>query len=162
MTMSDEAVKLERYQYKDHIVLKRRSALAIIAEEFYKRPFDYPKHEHEQSYFMLTNHCVYREKLGSRTYHHPPHSVLWRPAGISHSDGMARSNGRSFSVFIKNELLERYSDDVSIPNEFSEQNTYLVFFANRLRNEFRNWADGSDPVSYTHLRAHETKTRISC
>lgn len=145
--MNDETVKLERYQYKDHIVLKRRSASAALAEEIHERPFDYPKHEHEQSYFMLTDNRVYREKIGNRTFHYPPHTVLWRPAGISHSDGMARSNGRSFSVYIKDELLERYSDDVSIPNEFSEQNTYLVFLANRLRNEFRNWANGSDLIA---------------
>jgi len=144
--MSDYTVKLERYQYKNLIVLKRRLASVVLAEEIHRRPFDYPKHEHEQSYFMLTEHCVYRERLGSRTIHHPPNTVLWRPPAISHSDGMARSNGRSFSVYLKDELLDRYSDDVSIPNEFSEQNTYLVFLANRLRNEFRNWTNGSDLI----------------
>lgn len=145
--MSDETFKLERYQYKNLIVLKRRSASADLVEESYERPFDYPKHEHEQSYFMLTNHCVYREKLGSRTFHHPPNTVLWRPPTISHSDGMTGTNGRSFSVYIKDEFLDNCSDVVSIPNEFSEQNTYLVFLANRLRNEFRNWTNGSDLIA---------------
>lgn len=145
--MSDDTGTLETFQYKDHIVLKRRSASAVLAEEIHEHPFAYQQHEHEHSYFMLTGHCVYREKLGSRTFYHLPNTVLWRPPEISHSDAMSRSNNRSFSVYVKDELLDRHSDDVSIPNEFSEQNTYLVFLVNRLRNEFRDWANGSNLIA---------------
>ena len=145
--MSDATSTLEKYQFDNVVVLKRRTASADFAEEIYERAFDHPKHEHEQAYFMLTDHCVYKEQLGSRTFYHPPNSIVWRPPEISHSDGMARTNGRSFSVYIKDELLRKFSDYAKIPVEFSEHNSYLVFLANRLRNEFRNWAEGSELIA---------------
>jgi len=145
--MSDGTRQLERIQYDNLVVLKRRSAPAELVDAFYELPIDHPKHEHKQSYFMLIDRCVYRERLGSRTSLHPPNTALWRPPEISHSDGMVGTNGRSFSVFVRDRLLRKYSDYASIPGEFSEKNSYLVFLANRLRNEFRNWADGSDLIA---------------
>ena len=145
--MSDATSTPERYQFDNLVILKRRTASAEFAEAFYERAFDHPKHDHEQAYFMLTDHCVYEEKLGSKNFHHPPNTILWRPAEITHSDGMARTNGRSFSVFIKDGLFRKFSDYAKIPVEFSEKNSFLIFLANRLRNEFRNWAEGSDLIA---------------
>lgn len=145
--MSDPTPTLEKYQFDNLVVLKRRTASAVFAEEFYERAFDHPKHEHEHAYFMLTDNCVYKERLGSKTFHHSPNTILWRPPEISHSDGMARTNGRAFSVYIKDELLRRFSDYAKIPAEYSEKNSHLVFLANRLRNEFRNWTEGSEFIA---------------
>lgn len=145
--MSETTPQLEHYQYDNLVILKRRAASAAYTEEFYNRAFDHPKHEHEQSNFMLTGHCVYREKLGSKTFYHSPNSVLWRPPEIAHSDAMAQPNGRSFAVFVKSHLLRQYSDYANIPGEFSESNSYLVYLINRLRNEFRNWGDSSELIS---------------
>ena len=145
--MSDATSALEIHQFDNVVVWKRRTASAAFAEEIYKRAFNHPKHGHEQAYFMLTDHCVYRETLGSKTLHYSPNTILWRPAGISHSDGMAQTNGRSFSVYVKDELLRRFSDYAKIPVEFSEQSSYLVFLARQLRNEFRNWAQGSELIA---------------
>lgn len=145
--MNEVSATLEKYQFDNLVVLKRRLATVEFAEEHYYRAVDYPEHEHEQAYFMLTDNCVYRERLGRKTFYHPPNTVLWRPAAISHADGMAQKNGRSFSVYIKNELLEKFSDYGKVPAEFSEKNSRLVVLAHRLRNEFRNWTRGSDLIA---------------
>ena len=145
--MGETKSRLEKYQFDNVVVWKRRTASAVFAEEVYEHAFDYPKHEHELAYFMLTDHCVYRERLGNKTSDYSPNSILWRPAGISHSDGMAQTNGRSFSVYVKDGLLKEFSDYAEIPVEFSEKNSYLVFLANQLRNEFRNWAQGSELIA---------------
>ena len=145
--MGDVTPTLEKYQFDNLIVLKRRTAAAVFAEERYSDAFDYPTHLHKQAYFMLPDQCTYRETLGSKTFYHSPGTVLWRPANISHSDSMAETNGRSFSVYIRDGLLEKYSDYARAPIEFAESNTYLVFLTTQLRNEFRNWAQGSEMIA---------------
>jgi AraC family transcriptional regulator len=145
--MSDATYAPERYQFDKLVVLKHRTASAEIAEEIYQRAFNYPTHGHEQAYFLLTGQRVYKERIGRRTFYHPPNAILWRPPEISHSDAIERTNGRSFSVFLKDRLLGKFSDYSSIPAEFSESNTMLVFLANRLRNEFRNWGEGSELIA---------------
>ena len=137
------AETLEKFEFDNLIVLKRRSPSVVLAEEIYDHAFEYPEHEHEHAYFMLTDQCIYRERLGSRAAEHPPNTVLWRPPGIAHADGMPSSNGRAFSVYIKGELLKRFSNYAKIPVDFSENNSYLVFLAQQLRREFRSWSQGS-------------------
>ncbi len=138
---------LEKYQYDNLVVLKRRTAFAQITEEIYQDAFSFREHEHQQACFTLVDHCDYQEKLGNKSFNHTPNTILWRPPEFSHADGMAESNGRSFSVYIKDDLLSRFSDYAKVPDEFSEKNSNLVFLANRLRHEFRNWAEGSDLIA---------------
>ncbi len=142
--MSDAEPAIETYQYDSLVVLKRRIALGEITEAVYHGALDHPLHDHRQACFLFTGNCAYRERLGSRTSHYSPNTILWRPADISHSDGVGGNGGRAFSVFIKGDLLDRVSEYSKIPAEFAEKNTYLVFLANRLRDEFRNWAEGSE------------------
>ena len=145
--MSHTAPTLERHDFENHVILKRRSSAAEFADALYWRAFSYPNHYHKKSYFMLTDHCVYKERLGSKIFYHAPNTVLWRPPEICHSDGMEQTNGRSFSVFIKDGLIRKHADYASIPAEFSEKNSHLVFLANRLRQEFRSWTEGSGLIA---------------
>ena len=145
--MSNTVNTLERHDFDGHVILKRRSTVAEFADALYWRAFSYPDHYHKKSYFMLTNHCVYKERLGSKVFYHPPNTVLWRPPEISHSDGMEQTNGRSFSVFVKDRLIRKNAEYTSIPAEFSEKNSHLVFLANRLQNEFRSWTEGSELIA---------------
>ena len=138
---------LEEYRYDRLLVLKRRTRFAIFAEERYGRPFDYALHEHTPAYFMLTDNCVYRERLGNKTFHHSVNTVIWRPGEICHADAMAGANGRTFSVYLKDELMRQFTDYAKAPAEFSENNSYLVFLARQLRNEFRNWSPGSELIA---------------
>ncbi|MEM8682258.1 MAG: AraC family transcriptional regulator [Pseudomonadota bacterium] len=96
---------------------------------------------------MLTDNCVYREKLGSKTFHHAVNTIIWRPGEIAHADAMARANGRTFSVYLNDEFMRQFADYAKTPAEFSENNSYLVFLARRLRNEFRNWSQGSELIA---------------
>ncbi len=139
--------KLEKYQYDNLVVLKRRTALAHITEEFYENAFSFQEHWHKLACFTLIDRCDYQEKLGSKTFNHTPGTILWRPPEFSHADGMADSNGRSFSAYLKEEAISRLSDYTKIPAEFSEKNSYLIYLANRLRYEFRNWSLGSDLIA---------------
>ncbi len=145
--MNDAKSTLEQYQYDHHVVLKRRTRSAIFAEERHESPFDWPMHGHVQPCFVLTDNCVYREQLGSKTFHHPVNSIIWRPGEISHADSMAQANGRIFSVYIKDETMRQFADFAKTPAEFSEKNSYLVFLARQLRNEFRNWSQGSELIA---------------
>jgi len=145
--MNDAKSALEEYKYDQLVVLKRRTNSAIFVEERYERAFEYSTHEHVQAYFMLTDNCVYREQLGSKTFHHSVNTIIWRPGEISHADSMAHANGRSFSVYIKDELMKQFADYAKIPAEFSENNSYLVLLARRLRNEFRHWSQGSELIA---------------
>lgn len=144
--MNDAKSTLEEYRYDDLVVLKRRTRSAVFAEERYERAFEYSTHEHVQPYFMLNDNCIYREQLGSKTFYHSVNTILWRPGDISHADAIARDNGRTFSVYIKDELMNQFADYAKPPAEFSENNSYLVFLARRLRNEFRNWSTGSELI----------------
>ncbi len=145
--MHDAKSTLEEYEYDRLVVLKRRTSSAVFVEERYERAFEYSTHEHMQAYFMLTDNCVYREQLGRKTFHHSANTIIWRPGEISHADGMARTNGRTFSVYVKDELMRQFADYAKTPAEFSENNSYLVFLARRLRSEFRNWSRGSELVA---------------
>lgn len=145
--MNDVKSTLEEYRYDHHVVLKRRTSSVIFAEERYESPFAYSMHEHVLPCFTLTDKCVYREQLGSKTFHHAVNTIIWRPGEISHADGMARSGGRMFSVYLKDELMKKFADYAKTPAEFSENNSYLVFLACRLRNEFRSWSQGSELIA---------------
>ncbi|MDJ0759423.1 MAG: AraC family transcriptional regulator [Woeseiaceae bacterium] len=164
--MNDAKSTLEEYKYDRLVVHKRRTSSAVFVEERYERAFDYSIHEHVQAYFMLTENCVYREQLGSKTFHHSANTIIWRPQEISHADGMARTNGRTFSVYVKDELMKQFADYAKTPAEFSENNTYLVLLARRLRNEFRNWSQGSELIAeglvlemLGHAARADTRTR---
>ena len=145
--MNDAKSTLEEYRYDQLVVLKRRTSSAVFVEERYERAFEYSMHEHVQPYFMLNDNCVYREQLGSKTFHHSVNTIIWRPGEISHADGMARDNGRTFSVYVKDELMRQFADYAKTPAEFSENNSYLVLLARQLRNEFRNWSQGSELIA---------------
>ncbi len=145
--MNDAKSTLETHQYDHHVVLKRRTNSAIFAEERYESPFEYAMHDHVLPCFTLTDKCVYREQLGSKTFHHAVNTIIWRPGEISHADGMASANGRMFSVYLKDELMRQFADCTKTPAEFSENNSYLVFLARQLRNEFRNWSQGSELIA---------------
>jgi len=145
--MNDAESTLEEHKYDQLVVLKRRTSSAVFVEERYERAFEYSMHEHVQAYFMLTDNCVYREQLGSKTFHHSVNTIIWRPGEISHADAMARANGRTFSVYVKDELMRQFADYAKTPAEFSENNSYLVFLARQLRNEFRNWSQGSELIA---------------
>lgn len=145
--MSDAEPTIETYRYDNLVILKRRIALAEITEAVYHSALDHPLHDHRQACFLLTGNCDYREQLGSKTSRYSPNTILWRPTDISHSDGIEGNGGCAFSVFIKDGLLDRVSEYSKIPAEFAEKNTYLVFLANRLRSEFRNWAAGSELIA---------------
>lgn len=145
--MSDAEPQVETYRYGNLVVLKRRLALAEITEAVYHGALDHPLHDHRQACFLLTGDCNYREQLGSKTSHYAPNTILWRPADISHTDGIEGNGGCTFNVFIKDGLLDKVSEYSRIPAEFAEKNTYLVYLANRLRNEFRHWAAGSELIA---------------
>jgi len=145
--MNDAVSALEKYEYDNVVVLKRRTNSAVLAEERYERAFEYGMHEHKQAYFMLNENSVYREQLGSKTFHHSVNTIIWRPGEIAHADGMTRANGRTFSVYVKNELMRQFADYAKTPAEFSENNSYLVFLARQLRDEFRNWSRGSELIA---------------
>ena len=145
--MTESPAELETFRYDEVVILKRRTPPAEFAEETYHGSFDYPEHDHKKAYFMLTGHRVYKEKLGSKTFHHRPFSLLWRPPEISHADSMEAADGRSFCVYVNDDTLRRLADCAAIPSEFVERNTYLVHLAQRLRSEFRNWTAGSELVS---------------
>lgn len=145
--MNDATSTLEKYKYDHHVVFKRRTGSAIFAEERYESPFQYAMHEHVLPCFTLTENGVYREQLGSKTFHHPVNTIIWRPGEISHADSMAHPNGRMFSVYLKDELMQQFTDYAKTPAEFSENNSYLVLLARRLRNEFRYWSHGSELIA---------------
>ena len=145
--MDDAKSTLEEYKYDQLVVLKRRTGSAIFAEERYESPFEYAMHDHVLPCFTLTDKCVYREQLGSKTFHHAVNTIIWRPGEISHADSMAQPNGRMFSVYLKDELMKQFADYAKTPAEFSENNSYLVFLARQLRNEFRNWSQGSELIA---------------
>lgn len=145
--MSDARSALEEHQYDHHAVYKRRTRSVIFAEERYEAPFDYAMHHHVLPCFTLTDACVYREQLGSKTFHHAVNTIIWRPGEISHADSMARPNGRMFSVYLKDEFMKSFADYATAPAEFSENNSYLVLLANRLRSEFNQWSTGSELIA---------------
>ncbi|MDJ0749412.1 MAG: AraC family transcriptional regulator [Woeseiaceae bacterium] len=145
--MSDAKSILEKHQYDHHVVLKRRTRSAVFTEEHYERAFEYSMHEHLQACFLLTDNCVYREQLGSKMFSHSVNTIVWRPGEFSHADGLARDNGRIFCVYVKDELMRQFADYARTPAEFSQNNSYLVFLARRLRNEFRNWSQGSELIA---------------
>ncbi len=145
--MSNAKSTLETHQYDHHVVLKRRTNSAIFAEERYESPFEYAMHDHVLPCFTLTDTCVYREQLGSKTFHHSANTLIWRPGEFSHADSMTHAHGRMFSVYLKDELMKQFVDYAKTPAEFSENNSYLVFLARQLRNEFRNWSPGSELIA---------------
>ncbi|MDJ0653357.1 MAG: AraC family transcriptional regulator [Xanthomonadales bacterium] len=145
--MKDAKSTLEKHQYHHHVVLKRRTTSAVFAEERYECAVQHPMHDHAQANFLLTDNCGYREQLGSKTFHHSVNTIIWRPGEFSHADGLVRDNGRLFCVYIKDELMRQFADYAKTPAEFSQNNSYLVFLARRLRDEFRNWSQGSELIA---------------
>ena len=141
--MNGEDPKLEKYEYVNSVVLKRRTKSAVLAQEMYRDPFDHAKHTHEMAYFIVTDNLPYKEKIGGKTLIHAPKSLIWRPGGLSHADSMAESNGRCFSIWLTKKSLETFASYAKIPAEFSEKNTHLAALSLRLMREFRNWSDSS-------------------
>lgn len=66
---------------------------------------------------------------------------------MSHADGMAQPDGRMFCVYLKDDLMQKFADYAKIPAEFSQNQSYLVLLAHRIRNEFRHWSHGSELIA---------------
>lgn len=137
----------ERYEYDNVVILKHRTPSAALAWAFYDEAIEYPTHNHGEACFMLNGSSVYRETLGSKTYYHPAHALIWRQPNIVHNDGFADPNSQSFSIFLNDDLIQQIAEVGSIPSEFTESNTDLVYLAGRLRKEFQNWGVGSELIT---------------
>ena len=133
----------KEFRNKNSLIIKRYTTSTILTETYNHTAFEYPKHDHKTAYFLLTDNCSYKERLGRKTFIHSPKTILWRPKEISHADAIKDANGRFFSVYIRDKCLDEFSQYAKVPREFSEKNSYLVFLALRLQKEFRNWTDCS-------------------
>lgn len=145
--MSKVEPTYREFKTRDSFIKKRYINSAILVENHNRRAYKYPTHDHKTAYFLLTDNCSYREKLGRKTFLHTPQTIIWRPKEISHADEIKDPNGRYFSVYIKDECLDEFSQIAKIPQGFAEKNSYLVFLARRLQREFRNWEDCSSLIA---------------
>ena len=145
--MSEVKSTYKEIKTNESLIIKRFTPLNIVAESYHYAPFKHPNHDHEAAFFLLTDNCSYGEQLGSKTFIHSPKTILWRPKEISHEVENKNDNGHYFSVYITDDCLNKFSQYAKVPHEFTEKNSYLVFLARRLQQEFGNWQDCSPLIA---------------
>ncbi|REJ78586.1 MAG: AraC family transcriptional regulator [Acidobacteria bacterium] len=145
--MSSKDPNYKEFKTRDSLIIKRFVNSTILVENHVRKPFKYSNHGHEIAYFMFTDNCSYRERMGSVTHHHQPKTIIWRPKGISHADEVRDPDRRFFSIYVRDKCLNEFSQFAKIPAEFSERNSFLVFLAIRIQKEFRNWEECSTPIA---------------
>lgn len=120
---------------------------SILSEVVHPKAFDVPEHYHELAYFMLIVGGSYTERFAGRSVDHQPMSLLWHREGISHRDRIGTAGARCFIVEIKHSGLDGLREFSSVPSDFVEVGSRLVWTAARLFSEFKGWRSGSDLVA---------------
>lgn len=161
--MTESKPTYKEIKSSDFLIIKRFTDSIILEESHNHKPFKYRNHDHETAFFMMPENFSYEEKLGKKTFLFSPKTVVWRPKEISHADEMKADNGRYFSIYVRDKCLSEFSQYAKVPDEFSEKNSYLVYLALRLLQEFRNWEDCSpiiaEGIAYEMLRYASKKNR---
>lgn len=126
---------------------KRSLKASILSEVVHKRAFDVPEHSHELAYFTLVLGGAYSERFGRKLLDHAPMSLLWHREGVSHKDSVGECGSRMFTVEIKNGGLESLRQYATVPLDFVENGTPMVWLATRLFREFKRWGTCSELVA---------------
>src|SRR5216684_1932563 len=108
-----------------------------LTETAYTSILRLPKHSHEQAYFCFVLGGSFTEVSGKRTRSCHPSTLIFHPAGETHSDQFHAST-RCFNVQLNARWLNRVgqrSRVLNIPADF--RGGQLANLATRLYSEFR-------------------------
>ncbi len=134
-------------QFYGNVPQKRTVGSSILSEVVHTDALDLPEHSHELAYFTLVLGGSYTEKFGPHTKDHEPMSVLWHRSGISHKDRIGASGARCFTVEIEHRGIESLAQYSTVPIDFVECGTPIVWLAARLFREFKDWRNCSELVA---------------
>jgi AraC family transcriptional regulator len=108
-----------------------------LMETAYAPTLNLPAHSHESTYFCFVIEGSFTEFYGKRSRLYYPSTLVFHPAGETHSDYF-HTGARCFNIQMDAEWLERvqqHSSVISIPAAFCDQR--LSVLAARLYREFR-------------------------
>lgn len=125
---------------------RRHVSSFILSEVFYKQPVKIPERTNKLAGYTLILDGKYSETFAGRLYHHSAMSVIWRQAGISHSDYIDEEGCRLFKIEIQPSYLDKLNLFSTSPEYFSERGGMLVWNAKKLYQEVNKWQIGSDQV----------------
>ena len=144
---ANQSGELKAGEFYGSVSSKQGVPSSIITEVVHSKGRRLPEHSHELAFFTLLLDGSYAESYGRKSFSYRPFTVLWHPSGISHKDEIGDHGGRFLSVEIRKQGLETLRDFASVPADFHERGTPLVWLACRLYHEFRNWQNCSGLVA---------------
>ena len=89
-----------------------------VTESVYREGLDLPRHSHVAAHFCFVLEGAYVERLGAKAHERVPESLVWHPAGTSHSE-RHQTIGRHL-IEIASERLETLdlpSSDIDAPRQ---------------------------------------------
>ena len=107
-----------------------------LMETIYAPAIELPAHSHELTYFCYVIDGSFTEFYERRSRSCRPSTLVFHPAGETHSDNF-HTSARCFNIMIKAELLERvrqHSRVINTPADFCDER--LSFLAARIYREF--------------------------
>lgn len=120
------------------LVQRREAAGFILSESKYSPDTRIPKHSHDRAYFNILFNGSYLETYGSKSRACNPSTVVFHPAGETHTDHFLDNGGLLFRCEIQPEWLARfrsYSSAVDLSAHFYGGS--LAWLVTRLYHEFR-------------------------
>jgi AraC family transcriptional regulator len=142
-----KSADLKAGEFYGSVPEKRAVGSSILSEVIHVTSLDVPAHSHELAYFTLVLGGGYSERFGTKMRDLEPMSVLWHRPGISHKDRISSNGARFFMIEVKREGMDALAQYASVPLDFAEFGTSVVWVAARLFREFKNWGPLSELVA---------------
>jgi AraC family transcriptional regulator len=117
----------------------RRHVSGFILEDIEYAPHaSLPQHSHATAYISLLMQGRYRERVGRKTHHLQPDSILLHPAGETHSNEIARSGARIFCIEVTPIGVQRLGvHNVDLSTHTEQRGGSAVRLGHRLYQQFR-------------------------
>lgn len=126
--------------------ISKKSEVAglILHESLYPHHAKIAAHSHAHSYFSVVLDGTYRETYERKTRHCKPATVVFHPAGETHSDEFSDKGGRLFHLEVNRRWLEKLDEyAVKLNRPAHVQGGPLAWLASRLYKEFHQMDDVS-------------------
>ena len=152
-------------EFYGDVARKRACAQVVLSELRHPTGRKLPEHSHQLSYFSLLLSGEYSEHLGQKSYLYKPLTVMFHPAGLTHSDEVGTGGGHFFTIELETSWIERLQEHATVPTALTPtQAGDLTWLAMRLFREFRQ-PDVCSPLAVEGLLmamlADITRIRLS-
>jgi len=106
-------------EFKGHVLREKATAAFCVTETIFDGDVTLPRHEHSKAYvsFLLAGAYVERTRASERDC--SMGTVIWHPAGETHSDRFCEQGGHLLNLEFQKDWLRRIQSDVQLTQPYS-------------------------------------------